>query len=152
MIQKQKDSKGCATGSHVDSSHGGMYRSSWHPAFSIWFQLHVQLKSALRHTKPREEVGRSVTLIPHAQDHFFYWKKLNARADFGLAVCVSPCTYGLTTATHLNTGRDELRNHLELPWCIAISATVSAISVYWWLIYCSQINKTIKLLLLLVFQ
>lgn len=46
----------------VDVSHGGMYRSSWHPVFSIWFQLDIKLKSALRQTKPREAMGHSATL------------------------------------------------------------------------------------------
>lgn len=57
-------SERCAVGPHVDSSYGGIYRSSWHPAFSIWFHLNVQLITALRQTKPREEVGHAVTLIP----------------------------------------------------------------------------------------
>lgn len=32
-----------------------MYRSSWHPAFSAWFQLNVELKSALGQTEPWEK-------------------------------------------------------------------------------------------------
>lgn len=56
-LRKTKTGESYASGPHMDTSHGAMYRSSWHPAFSIWFQLHVQLKSALRQTKPREESG-----------------------------------------------------------------------------------------------
>lgn len=75
------------------------YRSSWLPVFSIWLQLDIKLKSALRQTKPREEMGHTVTLISCAEDNFLFW---NWKCSLAVRLCTSLCTYGSTTLSNIN--------------------------------------------------